>query len=264
MVLPPADFESAASTGSAIPARLPGKGEIIIPAVRVSEFDYPLPAELIAQHPAVQRTASRLLHLRSDGGIEDLRFADLPRLVDARDLLVLNDTRVIKARLAGRKASGGRIELFVERTLGTREALALVRASHPPPVGSELVVEDARVRVQGREGELYRVRFSQDVGPLLERHGAVPLPPYIRHAPRDEDAERYQTVYASAPGAVAAPTAGLHFTDRLLQRLEARGIGRVNVTLHVGAGTFLPVKTEDVESHPMHGDRARRLRRSGG
>jgi S-adenosylmethionine:tRNA ribosyltransferase-isomerase len=223
--------------------------------VRVSEFDYPLPAELIAQHPAAQRTASRLLHLRADGGIEDLRFSDLPGLVGRRDVLVVNDTRVIKARLAGRKASGGQVEVFVERLTGPREALALIRASHPPPAGSEIVVDGARVTVQGREGELYRVRFSQDIAPVLERHGAVPLPPYIHHAPREEDAERYQTVYADAPGAVAAPTAGLHFDRDMLEKVEAAGARVARITLHVGFGTFQPVRVDEVEAHRMHAER---------
>src|SRR6185295_509199 len=162
----------------------------------VSEFDYELPAELIAQHPPRERRGSRLLHLRADGAIEDLAFADLPRLVGAGDALVLNDTRVIKARLAGRKASGGRIELFVERLLGPREALVLIRASHPPQVGSDVFVEHIPVRIEERVEDLYRVRFARDIESVLERHGAVPLPPYITHAPQAEDAERYQTVYA--------------------------------------------------------------------
>lgn len=221
----------------------------------VSEFDYALPPELIAQHPAPARTASRLLHLRADGGIADLRFIDLPRLVDRRDALVVNDTRVIKARLAGRKSSGGQVELFVERLTGPREALALIRASHPPPAGSEIVVDAVRVTVQGREGELYRVRFSQDIAPLLERHGAVPLPPYIRHAPQPEDAERYQTVYAKAPGAVAAPTAGLHFDRGMLDDIEAAGARIGHLTLHVGFGTFQPVRVDEVEAHRMHAER---------
>src|SRR5262249_21447179 len=178
----------------------------------VSEFDYELPAELIAQHPAPERSASRLLHLSSSGSIEDLRMSDLPALVDARDVLVLNDTRVVKARLAGRKASGGRIELFVERIVAPREALALIKASHPPAAGSVLVVGDGvEVSVVSRERDLYRVAFSAEVERVLERFGAVPLPPYIAHAPDEADAERYQTVYARVPGAVAAPTAGLHF-----------------------------------------------------
>ena len=221
----------------------------------VSEFDYELPAELIAQHPAAQRSASRLLHLRANGAIDDLAFSDLPALVDARDALVLNDTRVIKARLAGRKQSGGRIELFVERILGAREALVLIRASHPPAAGSVLAVADFEVRVEGREGELYRVRFSEDIEPALERCGAVPLPPYIAHPPDERDAERYQTVYAAVPGAVAAPTAGLHCDAALLQAIQARGAAVAKLTLHVGAGTFQPVRTDTVEAHRMHKER---------
>jgi S-adenosylmethionine:tRNA ribosyltransferase-isomerase len=222
----------------------------------VSEFDYVLPAELIAQHPPRERRGSRLLHLRADGAIEDLAFADLPRLVDSRDVLVLNDTRVIKARLAGRKASGGRIELFVERIVAPREALALIRASHPPTAGSALVVGGAiRVSVVSREENLYRVAFDEDVEGVLERFGAVPLPPYISHDPDEADAERYQTVYARAPGAVAAPTAGLHFDDALLAAIEARGAALARLTLHVGAGTFQPVRSDTVEAHRMHQER---------
>lgn len=225
--------------------------------MRVSEFDYALPAELIAQRPAPERTASRLLHLdAASGQLQDLAFADLPRLVDARDALVLNDTRVIKARLAGRKASGGRIELFVERVTGAREALALIRSSHAPRTGAALTVGDgARVTVLGREADLYRVRFAEDVLPLLERCGAVPLPPYIAHAPDAADAARYQTVYAARPGAVAAPTAGLHFDHALLEQVAARGARIAYVTLHVGAGTFQPVRVEEVSAHRMHKER---------
>ncbi|HEY4637964.1 MAG TPA: tRNA preQ1(34) S-adenosylmethionine ribosyltransferase-isomerase QueA [Burkholderiales bacterium] len=222
--------------------------------MRLAEFDYALPAELIAQHPAPERTSSRLLHLdAASGRIEDLAFADLPGLVGKRDTVVLNDTRVIKARLAGRKASGGKIELFIERVLGAREALALIRSSHAPRAGNELVVGDgARVTVLGREDDLYRVRFAEDLLPVLERCGAVPLPPYIRHAPDAADAERYQTVYAARPGAVAAPTAGLHFDRALLRRIATRGARVTHVTLHVGAGTFQPVRVEQVEAHRMH------------
>jgi S-adenosylmethionine:tRNA ribosyltransferase-isomerase len=256
MVSPPADFESAASTGSAIPAS--GRPEIIIPRVLVSEFDYELPPALIAQHPVAQRSASRLLHLDAKtGAIGDLAFTDFPELVDEHDAVVLNDTRVVKARLAGRKASGGKIELFVERALGGHEALALIRASHPPAAGSELLIGESPVRVLGREGELYRVRFAEDIDALLERYGAVPLPPYIRHAPRAEDAERYQTVYAAVPGAVAAPTAGLHFDQETLQRIEQRGAKLATITLHVGFGTFQPVRVEEVEAHRMHSERYR-------
>jgi S-adenosylmethionine:tRNA ribosyltransferase-isomerase len=222
----------------------------------VSEFDYALPPALIAQHPAARRSASRLLRLRADGALEDLAFADLPGLLDARDCLVLNDTRVIRARLSGRKASGGRIELFVERLLGPREALALIRASHPPAAGSELVVGDeVVVKVEERVDDLYRVKSSEDLETLLERCGAVPLPPYITHSPGEADAERYQTVYAARPGAVAAPTAGLHFDAQVLNRIESRGARIARLTLHVGAGTFQPVRVERIEGHKMHRER---------
>ncbi len=223
----------------------------------VSEFDYELPPELIAQEPAPSRAASRLLRLHAASGeLEDLRFSDLPSLVEARDAVVLNDTRVVKARLAGRKRTGGKVEVFVERILGAREALALIRSSHRPPVGSEILVGSrVVVRVEAREADLYRVRFSQDVAKVLERDGAVPLPPYIEHAPRPSDAERYQTVYAAKPGAVAAPTAGLHFTEDILRQIEARGATVAKLTLHVGAGTFQPVRVEEVERHRMHSER---------
>ena len=221
----------------------------------VSEFDYELPEGLIAQHPVPQRSASRLLHLDArTGAIADLAFADFPNLVNARDVLVLNDTRVVKARLAGRKASGGKIELFVERALDARQALALIRASHPPAPGSQVFVEDVPVNIESRDGELYRVRFAENIDAVLERFGAVPLPPYIRHAPRAEDAERYQTVYAAAPGAVAAPTAGLHFDQEVLDKVKARGAVIAKVTLHVGFGTFQPVRVDQVEAHRMHSE----------
>ena len=222
----------------------------------VSEFDYALPPALIAQHPAEQRSSSRLLRLRAGGALEDLAFGDLPELVDARDCLVLNDTRVIKARLTGRKSSGGRIELLVERLLGPHEALALIRASHPPAAGAELQVGDGvAVTVQGRDGDLYKVRFSAEIEPLLERSGAVPLPPYITHGPGEADAERYQTVYADRPGAVAAPTAGLHFDEEVLKAIASRGARIARLTLHVGAGTFQPVRAGRVEDHRMHRER---------
>jgi len=224
----------------------------------VSEFDYELPAELIAQHPAAQRTASRLLRLHADGALEDLAFADLPDLVGAQDALVLNDTRVIKARLPGRKRTGGRIELFIERILGAREALALIRASHAPGPGSQLVVgSGVAVTVKGRADDLYHVNFEEDIDAVLERYGEVPLPPYITHKPQETDAERYQTVYAAVPGAVAAPTAGLHFDKAMLQAIEARGARICRLTLHVGAGTFQPVRVEEVAAHRMHKERYR-------
>ena len=223
--------------------------------MRVSEFDYALPPELIAQHPAERRTASRLLHLEADGRMSDLPFESLPELVDARDTLVLNDTRVIKARLFGAKPSGGRVEIFIERILGPREALALMRAGHSPKPGTEVLIGDAIATVEGRQGDLYRVRFSKDIDPLLERHGSVPLPPYITHTADAMDQDRYQTVYASQPGAVAAPTAGLHFDQPLLERVRKRGARVARLTLHVGFGTFQPPRTEEVERHRMHSER---------
>ena len=253
MALRPADFESAASTGSAIPAQ--GKN-YNCREMRVSEFDYELPAELIAQHPAPRRSESRLLHLDATGNLHDLRFSDLPALVGPDDVLVINNTRVIKARLAGRKSTGGKVEVFVERIVDKHQALALIRASHPPAPGSRLFVGDeVPVTVLHREEDLYRIQCGQDIAAVLERHGAVPLPPYITHPPEQGDEERYQTVYAQAPGAVAAPTAGLHFDKEVLTSIKKRGATIAEITLHVGAGTFQPVRTEEVESHRMHKER---------
>jgi S-adenosylmethionine:tRNA ribosyltransferase-isomerase len=225
--------------------------------MKLADFDYELPPQLIAQHPAKERGASRLLHLDgASGALRDLAFADLPALLDARDALVLNDTRVIKARLHGTRESGGRIELFIERIAGEREALGLMRSSHPPRPGTRLTLGDgATAEVLGREEDLYRVRFAEPVAALLERCGSVPLPPYITHAPGKEDAERYQTVYAQNPGAVAAPTAGLHFDQELLRKIENNGTSISRITLHVGAGTFQPVRTENIEEHRMHHER---------
>ena len=205
-----------------------------------------------------QRSASRLLHLDArTGALRDLQFTDFPQLVGTQDLVVLNDTRVVKARLAGRKASGGKIELFVERALDSHEALALIRASHPPAIGSDLLIESVVVKVLERQGELYRVRSPEPIDSVLERYGAVPLPPYIRHAPLAEDAERYQTIYASVPGAVAAPTAGLHFDERVLNQVKERGAAVAKITLHVGFGTFQPVRVDEVEAHRMQSERYR-------
>ncbi|HET7364235.1 MAG TPA: tRNA preQ1(34) S-adenosylmethionine ribosyltransferase-isomerase QueA [Burkholderiales bacterium] len=223
--------------------------------MRVSEFDYELPVELIAQHPAPSRSASRLLHLAAGGRLEDLMFTDLPQLVDERDTLVLNDTRVIKARLFGRKPSGGQVEVLVERIVAPRIALALLRAGHVPKPGTQVLIGEVQASVEERAGELYRVSFSQDVERVLERHGTVPLPPYITHPAQAQDAERYQTVYAERPGAVAAPTAGLHFDSRLLERLRERGARIATLTLHVGFGTFQPLRTDIVEAHRMHRER---------
>jgi S-adenosylmethionine:tRNA ribosyltransferase-isomerase len=225
--------------------------------MKLADFDYELPPQLIAQHPATERGASRLLHLDgASGKLVDRAFTDLPQLVDARDVVVLNETRVIKARLFGAKSSGGRVELFVERILGEHEALGLMRAGHSPKPGARLIVGDGvSVEVLGREEDFYRVRFAEPVAAVLERCGSVPLPPYITHAPGQGDAERYQTVYAMSPGAVAAPTAGLHFDDALLQQLRDRKALVARLTLHVGAGTFQPVRGDTIEAHRMHKER---------
>jgi S-adenosylmethionine:tRNA ribosyltransferase-isomerase len=220
--------------------------------MNVADFDYSLPQELIAQHPARERASSRLLHLDAGGRIADLTFSDLPSLVGPDDAVVLNDTRVIKARLHGAKPSGGKVQIMVERIVAEHEALALMRAGHSPKPGTIVNVGDARAEVIGREEDLYRVRFSEPVAALLERFGQVPLPPYITHAPGPEDLGRYQTVYAREPGAVAAPTAGLHFDDEMLKALS----GKIQkITLHVGAGTFQPVREETIEQHRMHRER---------
>jgi S-adenosylmethionine:tRNA ribosyltransferase-isomerase len=225
--------------------------------MKTAEFDYVLPEELIAQHPLPERGASRLLHLDgASGAIEDLSFSELPRLVGPNDVVVLNDTRVLKARLFGRKSTGGRIEVFVERIVAECEALALMRSGHPPHPGYRLTVGDGvEVEVLAREDDLYRVRFSEPVAAVLERCGNVPLPPYIRHLPDARDAERYQTVFAEKPGAVAAPTAGLHFDRTMLRQLADQGARIAHVTLHVGSGTFQPVRTDEVEGHRMHSER---------
>src|SRR6266705_2857831 len=209
----------------------------------IEDFDYELPPGLIAQHPSETRSGSRLLCVGAS--LADRYFVELPQLLAPGDLLVFNDTRVIKARLAGEKASGGRVEVLIERALSKHEALAQVRASKPPRAGSAMRLADSiEVRVLAREGEFYRLRFPESaaVSELLERHGSVPLPPYISHAARAE-------------GAVAAPTAGLHFDEPLLAALAERGVELAYVTLHVGAGTFQPVRVKDLAKHRMHGER---------
>jgi S-adenosylmethionine:tRNA ribosyltransferase-isomerase len=224
--------------------------------VRVSDFDYELPAELIAQHPAAERSASRLLHLDGDSGaIADLRFRDIASVLAPGDLLVVNDTRVIKARLRGRKDSGGAVEVLVERVLDAHRALAQVRASKTLRPGRALLFAgDVAAEVLGRVGEFLELRFSDGVLDVLAAHGEVPLPPYITHAAGAEDEGRYQTVYARAPGAVAAPTAGLHFDESMLSALESKGVARASLTLHVGAGTFQPLRVEEVSEHVMHSE----------
>ncbi len=225
--------------------------------MRVTEFDYALPEELIAQHPTAQRRASRLLRMEgANGSLQDLTFADFPSAVGYGDVIVINDTRVIKARLNARKSTGGKLEVFVERPLGTHEAFVLIRANHPISIGATIEIGDAvTASVLGRENDLYHLRFSEPLEAVLEYHGAVPLPPYITHAPGPEDIERYQTVYAERPGAVAAPTAGLHFDMPMLDALAARGVKIARITLHVGPGTFQPVRAENIADHRMHSER---------
>jgi S-adenosylmethionine:tRNA ribosyltransferase-isomerase len=223
-------------------------------SLRLSDFDYDLPRELIAQVPSAERTGSRLLHV--DGAaLADLAFTDLPRLVAPGDLVVLNDTRVIKSRLEATKPTGGKVELLLERVLGPDRALFQLRVSHPPKVGSELALAGgARATVVARRDRFFELRLHGDVSFLtyLDRHGDVPLPPYIARAAEVDDEARYQTVFARAPGAVAAPTAGLHFDAPFLATLEADGVAVAWITLHVGAGTFAPVTTEDLAAHTMH------------
>ncbi len=222
----------------------------------LADFDFDLPAELIAQQPLDDRASSRLLHVRPDR-LDGLRFADLPQLVSPGEVLVFNDTQVIPARLYGRKPSGGRVEVLVERLLDPRRALALLRSSHSPKPGTQVVFGDdgSAATVLGRRDDFFELEFADEVMAVLERHGHVPLPPYIDHADSDADRQRYQTVYARRAGAVAAPTAGLHFTPGLLQSLQARGAQCVFVTLHVGAGTFQPVRVERIAEHRMHAER---------
>ena len=227
--------------------------------MRVDEFDYELPPELIAQAPPAERGASRLLHLPADAlSGRDLWFRDLPGLLRAGDLLVVNDTRVVNARLVARKESGGGAEVLVERPLAERRFLALVRASHAPRAGTWLVFADGiRACVLGRRDAFFELELEagHSLDELLREHGRVPLPPYIRRAPDAGDASRYQTVYAARDGAVAAPTAGLHFDTGLLDRLRAQGVSLATLTLHVGAGTFQPVRAAHVEAHVMHAER---------
>ncbi len=224
---------------------------------RVSDFDFALPPELIAQHPATERSAARLLDGRT-WPPADRVFRDLPGLLEPGDLLVFNDTRVIKARLLGVKATGGGLEALVERVLPNREVLAHLRASKSPKAGSRVRFADAfDAEVLGRAGPddaLFRLRFPDEPLALLERHGHVPLPPYITHADTEEDARRYQTVFAVQPGAVAAPTAALHFDALVLDALAQRGVRQASVTLHVGAGTFQPVRGEEIGAHRMHSE----------
>jgi S-adenosylmethionine:tRNA ribosyltransferase-isomerase len=227
------------------------------PAYRLSDFDYELPQELIAQRPAPARSQSRLLHVDHEN-LADLTFAALPDLIRPGELLVVNDTKVIRSRLRGRRESGGKVELLLERVVGPDEAWMQLAASHPPKPGGRILLDGGAVAtVLERDGRFVRLRLLADTSldEYLDRFGEVPLPPYIARSPQLFDAERYQTVYARQRGAVAAPTAGLHFDDAMLATLGRCGVAIAAVTLHVGAGTFQPVDDEDLSQHRMHSER---------
>ena len=228
----------------------------------LADFDFDLPADLIAQHPALERSSARLLDATQAPPVDRI-FRDLPGLLRAGDLLVFNDTRVIKARLLGAKATGGSVEALVERALPNDEVLLHLRASKSPKPGSTIRFVsgdgsshfDAEMLSRdGPENSLFRLRFPSEPFALIERHGHVPLPPYITHADDADDERRYQTVFAAQPGAAAAPTASLHFDEAVLLALEERGVHRASVTLHVGAGTFQPVRTDNLAEHRMHSE----------
>jgi S-adenosylmethionine:tRNA ribosyltransferase-isomerase len=228
-------------------------------SLTLDDFDYPLPPELIAQTALTDRAASRLLAVRwqaqQTATFEDFTFRDLPALLRAGDLLVFNDSRVLHARLFGMKETGGQVEVMIERPLGDHEALAMVRASKTPRPGSRIrLCEAFDVEVLGRAGEFFHLRFPPDDTAInyIERYGKLPLPPYIERRAESSDEARYQTVYARELGSVAAPTAGLHFDEALFAQLDARGVRRAFVTLHVGAGTFQPVREHDLSRHQMH------------
>jgi S-adenosylmethionine:tRNA ribosyltransferase-isomerase len=228
--------------------------------MRRADFRYELPPELIAQAPLPERSASRLLCLDgATGALADRQFTDLPALLRPDDLLVFNDTRVVAARLFGIKPSGGRVEIFLERATGARRALVQMRASKPIRPGLHLDTAGGEVKVLRRvetvSGDLWEIETPTDVLPLFEAHGAVPLPPYIDRAADAGDRERYQSIFARDPGAVAAPTASLHFDSALTARIDATGAQRATVTLHVGAGTFQPLRVEDIAQHVMHAER---------
>ena len=231
----------------------------LMDVMRTSDFDFELPAELIAQHPAQHRNASRLLCLNGNSGaLHDAMFRELPGLLAPGDLLIFNDTRVIKARLTGQKDSGGKVEVLVERIVDDQHVLAHIRASHALKPGGRVTLARAfEAELVERQDALFLLRFisTGTVAELLDQHGALPLPPYITHTPDVDDEERYQTVYAREAGAVAAPTAGLHFDQPMLQALQGKGIDSAFVTLHVGAGTFQPVRAGNIAEHTMHSER---------
>ena len=221
-----------------------------------ADFSYVLPQELIAQSPLTERSASRLLVLEgASGAYQDRQLRELPGLLESGDLLVFNDTRVVAARLMGMKPSGGRVELFLERALEDAQALVQLKASKPIREELEIATAGGAVRVIERQDDLWRVQLPAPALQFFEQHGDVPLPPYIRRVPGRGDRERYQSIFAQQPGAVAAPTASLHFDEALIGALEHRGVQRAFVTLHVGAGTFQPIRVDDLATHKMHAER---------
>ncbi|MGI9331093.1 MAG: tRNA preQ1(34) S-adenosylmethionine ribosyltransferase-isomerase QueA [Gammaproteobacteria bacterium] len=224
--------------------------------MQAGDYNYALPENLIAQEPLANRADSRLLHLTPEGRLDDLRFTELPPLVNPGDLLVFNDTRVIPARLHARKATGGRAEILVERRLDAQSALVQLRASKSPPVGTRIeIAAGVGAQVTGRQGSFFLLSFDAPVDEILATHGHIPLPPYIKRPDNERDRERYQTVFAREPGAVAAPTAGLHFDRGQINRLRSRGVDVAYLTLHVGAGTFQPLRAEQLESGELHAEK---------
>jgi len=226
--------------------------------MQLSDFHFELPDSLIAQVPLPTRSASKLL-VQNGASVDHRIISDLPQLLRPGDHLVFNDTKVIPARLFGRKSTGGKLELLIERVTSTNEVLTKIRASKPLKPGGDFWVGEIKATVIGRSDDLFQVRFDLpaelSIDAVIEAHGQLPLPPYIERKPDQADLERYQTVYAEKPGAVAAPTAGLHFDDALFTALSARGITHSFVTLHVGAGTFMPVRVTDISQHQMHPER---------
>ena len=231
----------------------------MIALMQRTDFQFDLPSELIAQFPSQQRSASRLLSLDADTAvIDDLQFTELPKLLKADDLLIFNNTKVIPARLLGKKDSGGKVEILVERVIDDERVLAHVKSSKSPGVGRHLILEDViEMEVLARQGALFELIFLGDgtVTNALEQYGRLPLPPYIERSVEKDDLDRYQTVYAEHKGAVAAPTAGLHFDNDILDEINKLGIETAYVTLHVGAGTFQPVRVDDIKTHQMHSER---------
>lgn len=227
--------------------------------MNLEQFDYHLPEELIAQEPLPERTASRLLHLEAQSqAFNDFHFADILQLLRPKDLLVLNDTKVIPARMFGKKASGGKVEFLLERIVSHNVVWALLKASKSPKIGTEIYfAQDVKAVVQGRYDDFFVLVFEKDtdVASYLQDYGRIPLPPYIQRSPDENDNERYQTVFAKHLGAVAAPTAGLHFDAKILAALQQKGIQSSNITLHVGAGTFQPVRENDIKSHKIHSEK---------